>query len=440
MLFAALQSNDFLLWNSWMLYLAQGAVIAVALQRRLQYVSDFFMPSLFVLAYSTANLVLGGYLVPRDFGWNKEFSTTVASIAHYRMIVPYLLGSNLVLYALTTRTLQHLPSHRAPASTGASPMWQSIAQALVAILLFLGVAQSGMDGAFSFELAIAVVIFTSLARRRVWYRFLVYTAFLGGLVTLSFQNKREIVMMLFLACFVETYFRAARVRLMPKNILMVGGASAVFFGLIMAASILRGYGDLNASSAVEAIEAVPTYMSSETFIDGITDNLELNYNYGVTVTAMDYGIRDLIGLQFGATLLKVLFLPIPRDFVSFKPDSMLQLFTKTYAPDWWAEEGSMPVGFAADMFVNFRFFGLIAFGLIMYAVNGLYVKYFSVASDSFIGSSCVFLVVTTLMFARGSGIEQWLFYFLLAAPVSLGICVLRASLRARVSEDLRWLV
>lgn len=439
MLFAALQANDYLVWHSWVLYLAQAVVIGIALRKRLQYASDFFLPSLFVLIYFTVNLVLGGYLVPRDFGWNKEFSTTVLAITHYRQIVPYLLACNFVLYVLTVQALRAMPRDRL-SSPGPASAAMPVAPTLLASVLLLGAGLAPIESAFSLELAIAILLFSSLARRRVWYRSAVYVACLGAFAALSYQNKREIVMMLFLVCFLEAHFGAVRMRLSLKNLLLASAAAAAFFGLVMVASILRGYGDLEISTALEAAEVVPAYMSSEAFVDGITDNLELNYHYGVTVTAMDYGIRGLIDLQYGATLFKVFFLPIPRDLVPFKPESMLQLFTQAYAPDWWAEEGSMPVSFSADMYLNFRYFGLLVFGFIMFGVNKIYLKYFAVAPQSFAAYSCLFLVITVLMFARGSGIEQWLYYYLVAAPVFLGVNVFRASLRALLDEERRWLV
>ena len=182
------------------------------------------------------------------------------------------------------------------------------------------------------------------------------------------------------------------------------------------------------------------YMTSEIFVDGITDNLELNYNYGVSITSVDHVLSSLIPYQYGASLIKVLFLPIPRDAVSFKPDSMMQLFTKVYKPEWWDHEGSMPVIFSSDMFMNFHFFGLLPYAIVWIFIDKAFLLFHTTHPRSFVFCSCAFLFITILMFARGSGLEQWLLYYLLTVPFFIVLKLLGRSVAVDVTERTRWTV
>ena len=168
---------------------------------------------------------------------------------------------------------------------------------------------------------------------------------------------------------------------------------------------------------LQAVALIPGYVSSDFFIDGITDNLELSYNYGAAVTAIDLTLGGRIDFQYGASIVKVLFLPISRDVLPWKPESVMQIFTLEYAPAWAAEDGSMPVSLVSEMFVNFHVAGILAYGLIVAMLNFFFESIDGARPRSFQANSCIFLAITILFYARGSGIEQWVLYYLVAMPI-----------------------
>ncbi|MEP7383490.1 MAG: hypothetical protein ABI910_17525 [Gemmatimonadota bacterium] len=65
---ALMLSNEWLMLHGYLLYAAQALVMLPYLAWRVFYAHHLFMPSVFALAYYLANLALGGYLVPRDYG------------------------------------------------------------------------------------------------------------------------------------------------------------------------------------------------------------------------------------------------------------------------------------------------------------------------------------------------------------------------------------
>lgn len=445
--FAMFLPNDYLAWNSHVLYAFQMLTLIPYLLGCTRKLKNLFLPTFFVLFYFLVNLTFGAYLVPRGFGWYTGFTPDILASRYYNTIVPFLMASNLVLFLITRRSLRRLEEFeehdtRPNAVTSAAnyPEWFVL---LKTPLYFVGFALCSLldvFSAFSFQLAIMIMHLTEPALRRRAYRFGVYVAYLGLMLAVGFENKREIIMVLFLILFLEAYYSRARLSFSPLSLMKYATVAIVFFALVLAASILRGYGEVATSSAVDAILLVPQYISSDLFIDGLTDNLELNYNYGVTITSIDQGLRGLIDYQYGTSLLKWLYLPIPRDALPFKPESMMQMFTRVYAPDWWIRGGSMPVNFASDMFLNFHVFGLAPFALVWFGIDELFIRIHTFAYRSLAFFSCIFLCITVLMFARGSGLELWLLYFFVAAPFLL-ICRLAGNVVRRGSGvAINWVV
>ena len=434
--------NDFLMWHSYVLYGFQALTMLPFLVRKAVFVKNLFLPTFFVLFYFLVNLTLGSYLVPRDFGWNKEFADVVVQIRNYNLIVPFFLLSNIILFVLTDsvyrklRVFDHAPLQNERHVHSSGSLLAGAGRSVFYFVAFLLFSYFQVYSVFSFQLALLLLQLTDPWLRRSRLRYVAYVGYLLVLVAFSFENKREIAIALFLMLFLETYFQRSLIRYRLRSIAGYVLAAVGFFGLILAASILRGYGDFPVATVVEAVRYIPQYMSSDMFVDGVTDNLELNYNYGVAVTAINHGITGLIDYQYGLSLFKLFFLPIPRDWLPWKPESIMQIFTQEYAPQWWAEEGSMPVILPSEAFLNFHYLGLLQYALIWLVINHLFIVFHRTSPRSFVSYSCAFLFITVLTFARGSGIEQYVLYYLIAAPVFLLGMLLRQGMRARSAPAL----
>lgn len=441
--------NDMLAMNGWCLFAIQGLSLISYLLPRIRYVKNLFLPSFFVLVYASVNLSIGGFLVPRGYGWDKQFAETARNITTYNTIVPYMLLTNVMLLWATLGSLRRMDRgfatsyFRHPVGEGSGAATQSLSERVAAAIkdgvylaLFAAVSLSNVYSAFSLQLALMVLHLSSPAVRQHPRRFVLYALYLMSLLAFSYENKREIAVALFLLVFLETYHRRQRLNLSLRAISLGIAAGVSFLMLILAASLLRGYGDVPVASIIEAVKLIPAYMSSDFFIDGVTDNLELNYSYGAAVTAIDLVLSGRLDLQFGASIAKVFFLPVSRDVVPWKPESVIQLFTREYAPAWWAEEGSIPVALRSEMFINFHFAGVLAYALMFAALNRIFEAIDRLPIRSVRASSCIFLSISVLFFARGSGIEQWILYWLIALPVFLAHAALR---EASVAAGADWM-
>jgi len=421
LLCACLLSNRFLAFHSYVLFGLQFITLIPYLLSKLKYLKNFFLPSFFILLYYLINQSLGAYLVPRGFGFNNWFEPYLAKIENYNLIVSYLIVCNFTLFVVCIRTLTKLNVIDAIGPKGNLKIIRydfllDIARIITCLIIFLVFSYIDIYSLFSFQLIIIIILSSYLAYCQKTIRFLVYLVFLVLMVKFNFENKREVVISLFSIIFLEAYYSRVVLQFTLKKIAIYFSGIFLFFFLVLTSSILRGYGSYGADTFSTAITYLPQYVESDIFVDGITDNLELNYSYGTGISAMNMIVKGDLPYQYGYTLIKLFFLPIPRDMFPFKPESIMQMFTKKFFPSFWAEGGSLPVILPVDMFLNFHFLGFLATGLIVSLLDYFFVKFHQLRYRSFLYFSFVFLFITILAFARGSGIDLYMLYYIVIIP------------------------
>lgn len=408
--------NNFLTYKSYYLFGVQLLTFIPYILYKVGYAKNIFLPSVFTLIYFLISQSLGSYLVPLGYGWYSGFGETVTTIKDYNIIMPYLLICNLALFMLSIHEIKRLHYLYVPKLIKKNAAI-FIITSFLSVGAFWVVSYLDVFQAFSFQLAIMICHLTSKHVRHSKGRFLFYLLYLLILLQFSFSNKRELAMALFAIAFLECYGKNYKLNLNFKSSFICVSFIFLFLAMVLAASILRGYGGFEPKSFFHAILLIPSYVSSDVFIDGITDNLELNYSYGTSVTAMDYVITQKMDYLYGASLIKPLFLPIPREIWETKPESSMLIFTREFSYVWWQNGGSLPIMLAADMFINFHFFGIFIFICIVYFLNKAFSLFKLGHTSSFKMHGYFFLFITTLMFVRGSGLDQYLLYFIFAAPV-----------------------
>lgn len=418
---AMILPNDFLTFNSFLIFGAQSLILISYLLKRLKYLKNFFAPSFFIICYYLINQTLGSFLVPRGYGFNNWFEEYLVKIQNYNLIVAYLIVCNFLLFLVCLRTLKKLAlfEPRANFEFGKTKIWANILDVLkisFGAVLFLIISIANVFSLFSFQLSIILIVCSSLAHNKRTIRYLAYFVFLLLMIRFNFDNKREVVISLFSMIFLESYYSRIQLQFSIKKLVIYISVICLFFSVIITSSILRGYGGFGADNFLTAVSYLPDYVESEIFIDGITDNLELNYSYGTSITAMNMIIEKDLPYQYGFTLMKLFFLPIPRSFISFKPESIMQMFTKKFHPTFWAEGGSLPVIVPVDMFLNFHCFGVFATGFLVFLVDLLFIEFHLLKRRNIFYFSFLFLFITVLAFARGSGIDLYIFYFIVSLP------------------------
>jgi hypothetical protein len=426
--------QNFLAYSSYWIYAAQSVTFAFYIAPKIKSINFFFLPSLFSLLYFELNLTLGGYLVPRGYGWDKQFQENVLGINSYHTIVPYLLICNLVLFVVTSISLRklnieqkfirlkpealavYIPVEKSTHADHILSFLMIAAFSVFAALDYLDIDTFLTGWAFSFELAIMALHLTRANITRSKFRYLFYAVYAVLMSATDFDNKREIIMSVLMIIFLESYFSRKKVNLGIGGILGIGASFLVVFVLICVASIMRGYGDYHPANLLQAVMLVPKYLTSDGFIDFITDNLELNYSYGVALTAFNMVLEKHMDFQWGKELLKLVVFPIPRDIFPDKPMNVLQTFTLSYDPNYAEQEGSYPVMFLSEMFVNFHVAGALAVAAVFTGLDHIYIAWRRINKLSFLGLSYLFLIFTVPEFARGSGFDNYVFCYFAAAP------------------------
>jgi len=181
------------------------------------------------------------------------------------------------------------------------------------------------------------------------------------------------------------------------------------------------------NSPFDAFTYIPEYVNSDFFADAIVSNLELNTVYGNTTNCIELVENSEIDLQWGGTLIKPLFLFLPRSIFEYKPNSIISVYTKKYAPFFYSKGGSYPVTVYAEMFANFYYFGIIFLFLFYFFLEKLYVSFIN-GWDNYLNKTnvaLIFLFVTSIQYVRGSGLDLWLLYVIIGYPAALMIFFLR---------------
>ncbi|QEK37238.1 O-antigen polymerase [Acinetobacter johnsonii] len=409
-------SNDFLIYNGWIIYFFQFFFNFLFLITKVDSLTDLFMPSFIFLVYLFLGQVVGGYLSPLGYGWYGEFDKALSTVDNMNIIVFYNLIINYILFFLTNifltktnYTIYYLKSRSYFFS--------------VCLIISIFIFVSFFRGVWTFPIQLAsfIILYLISLNKSYLVKVMSILLFFFVMITTSYDSKREIIMVLVVFLLITLMYK--KYHLNFKTILLAPLAFIAFSLTILLSSILRGYGDLDNRSFLSALQYIPTYISSENFLDNLVENFELNYSYSLPVLAMDYVLNGKIDFQYGLSLIKPLFLIIPREIFDVKPESIIFTFTKAYDYNFYQNGGSLPVLLPAELFINFYMFGVIAFLLIMYFLNSIYRKIFFFKSVfSFI--VCIFICGLFLMFMRGSGFDLFILYIALGCLYSYLMCIL----------------
>lgn len=400
--------NDFQILNSFYFFLFHLIINCIILYNTGFRSRDILMPSLFSYLYIICSLTLGGYLTPRGFGFYKEYYPLLPQINNYSTINTYLLASLSILSYLSIRVLNRSKKEKFPNEVNLykGKLGMIIMMLLFSLLLFL------LNIPFGFIFGILIIILQKAVPIKGLSRILIESSILILSVKFFSFDKRNIIMVLFAIFYFRTFSNLELLKLNLKNITKGIVLLALSLTLIIIASINRGYGVTDDSKS--AITKILPYINSNIFIDGITDNLELNFAYGSTYNAMRYIHEEKLPIQLGLTLIKPLFLPIPRELMPSKPWSFMHQYTKLHEFKEWLSGSSMPVIFPVELYGNFYFFGLLPLAIFYAFLNKIFMycirqKFLNFDFKVFAG---IFIICINLIITRGSGLDLFIIYVL----------------------------
>lgn len=430
----SLMDLEYLNQYGWIFFIIQLFVFLYGINGISKNVLIYFSPSVFTLIYLNLSFGFGQWAVANNISYETIYYDEYSKFSNPHFITSYLLVSSLTV---ALALIPFLNSHTtldfsALLNKGALNKTQIFISLIFILLLsFVEVDLSFLGGVgnFNYVLQLAVTIFLTIQLvpfpRLVRY---LYYAILSVLFLISnYNSKREILFVIILFLLFELTRTGIRVVLNFKNALLATLFLALFAGFIIVSSIARGYGNFNVDNPLDAIEYIDDYVQADYFQSVVVGNLEVITVYGNTANAINYTYNEEIGLGYGSTFAKALFIPIPRAIFPAKPRSMIDIYTSKFQPSYRVEKGgSLPVTIYGEIFYNFNLFGIIFLFLIYLVLNRMFQKIvlsLSEAEISFQTYIFIFLYITLIQFVRGSGLDLWLIYvivsFLVFVPVSL---------------------
>lgn len=410
-IFVFFVDNDFLLNNGYLFFACQHLVNFYFLFTRVKFAYSLFMPSFLILVYMAISQIFGGYLLPKDVGWDKSFSDHYFSIYNLDFILFYLMLFNFILFCLSVFFYEKNKKDYEIfyfRELGSGSL-------IVVVFLFIMPFFLNIPWMFPLQLALIFLFFTNERIIRFKYKYFMYIFVILTMLVLNYNNKREIVMVVMSLIFLEFYINKTKI-----DFKIISGLSLVVFlsiVFVLIASILRGYGDLDNRNLLSAFMYLPKYIASDNFLDSFSDNFELTYTYAVSLISIDFLLNGRLDLQYGLSIIKPLFLLFPRSIFEIKPESIIMVFTKEYNYSMYVSGVSYPVVIPSEFFLNFHIFSLPISVFIFYIFNKIFfsLRKYSIGSVKFIFIS--YLAIMFFIFIRGSGLDLLIFNFFLGGTL-----------------------
>jgi len=411
--------------------------LLIAMQRHRWATIRLLQPSLLALCYIGGSIALGGWAFSTGNVVRESELRTYYSWANVRDI--YLLVSAalfaLFLVSLRSGSLERLIG-RGSSTGGVRESSAPTTTIVVAVMIALyGLAVFAPPGYLSqvktvVFAAIVYVVFQDRSRLRwpVAVGLIIFAA------AVSFHNKREVIFSIIPLGIAALALNPTRMtRLQDFAIAIFGIASVII--LIVAMSIMRGYGSYFVDDFWGALERVPDYIRSSRVLAVLGLNFETTYLFLHLHNAAAAVLSDGELLTWGSTYAKALLLGPVGEFLGYQPDSIIQTYTSHIDPAFRAVGGSFGITSVGEAIWNFGWYAPAPLVFIYFAFDETFYFLVRLIRQRAITLSIVGLSVQqfALYYGRGSGLDIFVAYgvfaVLIAVPLAFGLRALTTSSR-----------
>ncbi|APX98903.1 hypothetical protein BWR22_00805 [Lacinutrix venerupis] len=262
-----------------------------------------------------------------------------------------------------------------------------------------------------FKTALALILIAYAFKKfKLKYRIMLYFVILLIFVIFSVESKREAIFLILPIVLLETSKLKLRFKFKQIFILFALALGLCYFIITM--SILRNYGGFKAKSFLEATTYVDDYIQTKTFVAGFMNNLEISTTYLHSNNAIEYLKKDKLDLVYGETIIKPIFIFIPRSYFKFKPRSAIDIYTSEYDIEFRNRGGSFPISMQSELYLNFGYLSFI-FGFIIFTFfNSVYKNALKLIKNNEILNYIYLLYMYEifLFVIRGSGLDIFSVY------------------------------
>ncbi|MEO0356697.1 MAG: hypothetical protein AAF386_00130 [Pseudomonadota bacterium] len=415
----------------WIVYTVWFAGALIYLIQNIQYSISFFSPATLAFFYLGGSFALGASQAPQGYV-SVYLTTVIGAVEWIPLINSYLLACMTVIVLIAANSARRVNEMMAGGIT-IQPKHNANVYIVVGCLglVVLMFVQSPL--LFGFRMGLVILVLYYATDKSFVLRYALYVAMLMLMLTVSFDNKREIIMCLILICLIEISRFAHPFRLNLKTILLGLGGLALVFVLIVTASIARGYGSFGTQNALSGIFYISAYVSGDFFWAAFLENIEVTHTYPAALVSIDMVLEGQLPPLLGSSLLKPLFLPFPRDIVPFKPISALQHFTLVLDPIFFRKGGSLLIPFPSEMFLNFHMGGIVVMALVFIVLERIFREIIMAHSTGLTFRAFFAFAVASLSFilVRGGGADLYVMTIVFASVSYFPVLLLRLGASQR---------
>ena len=378
-------------------------MITIFYRFRSKKIIDFFRPSVLMLMYMALNLFVGVYILENDLLYYDRY---IDIIGHKSYSLSLFLLCHLLLSAaviVPTRSL----------SVGS----QKLSNPILVILLFcigfvlilpLKLPSLGLNGSVSIYVLIGLLplVLMSIKSVRLFSLISIVLLVIGSQV--FFDNKREVIFLslLVIALFALKFFRFRAYHVIIS--MMIGIFTVLYL------SLLRGYGGYSLTN-FEKLFVVFDYALNPDNLGFIITNFELESASCNAIKNVECILDGSLRLSYGEGFLKPFTMFIPRWLWSEKPINYVTHYTTNVYPRLWEEGVSLPVLLVSEFFGSIKWLALIVFPVFILLLDRLYLWLLGSNSIVMISIGLV-LSSTAIQYARGSGLEMYLYPLVFGLP------------------------
>ena len=417
--------NDWLRSNLWILYTIQYCFILQLISVQQDRWLFILSPSFVTASYIAINNCLGAYFFNAKMVLPIENYISYLAWDNLGWIAAFIISTNFVIiFAYFCIGKPRIRKSRKLELNDPLSDFFVIAFCVVIILFFakseLLIPFFGSAGHFSEipQTLAAILIIIGLRNQKISVRWAAYLLLILLLASFSSQDKRTAIYllapMMLIECLKMGQLRL-NIKLLAAAFLLVG----TVLTLVIMMSIYRGYGSYHPEGFFDTYNYIPNYIRESEFYPFIGNNLEFNYIFFHLHQAIEYVLNSPDLLLYGSTFAKILFIFIPRSFVSFKPDSIVTHYTQFHDWDFRVAGGSWVSTIYADFFWNFHILCIFGLFFLYYLATQCY---FALAYRLRQGIHyqyllALFAYMHILTLIRGSGFDLYFVFLLVGAVI-----------------------
>ncbi|ARR45714.1 hypothetical protein CAY59_15955 [Vibrio campbellii] len=406
--------NDWLLWNSFYFYALQILVMSGFILHRIEYFCSLFLPSIVMFFFLGISFALGAYLVPRGIGFLTDYYiTSITAAENYGVIVSFYMNVFNILFFFSIRYIEMCRGIKNVVRVKNRKV--SKYKIVLAYLLLLLVSKEDFFFQFGCQVGLIIYILYSVVDSKGYTKYYIALAIILTMLSSNYDNKREILIVLMSVVFLFSVKGRWKFVFFSRRMIGYFLILGFLLSLILAASILRGYGELEVNGVLSAIYFIPQYIKMDIFMDSVVDNFEISHTYPSSILPVEYILDGKLDILFGLTIIKPLFLLVPRSVWEGKPDSIIYTFTEAHSPGLFTHYGvSIPISLPGELFVNFHILALLVFILVIFLFNKLYMLSIYQYSGDVKKMVCMSASMLFFILVRGSGLDLYVMTLLCA--------------------------